>query len=166
MLTFKDIKLNQKNLCKYLRSHKDEIEMTLRSNQFSRLRSIDEILKIDDRVVVTGTVLNDDGSLKHVDILSINCNSTDISSTRDSEASIVLSEYIILDLRELFNYKIIDAKNLVYVVSDDSWFASYYLFGVFSNFETARIVAKNNQADISAFYMNKETSVYISGYKE
>lgn len=166
MLTFKNIRLNQKNLYKYLLSHKDEIEMTLRTNEFSRLRSIDEILKIDDRIVVTGTMLNDDGSLRAVDLLSINCNSADISSTRDSDVSIVLSEYIILDLRALFNYKIIDTKNLVYVVSDDSWFASYYLFGVFSDFKTARIVAKNNQADISAFYMNKETSVYISGCSE
>ena len=166
MLTFKNIRLNQKNLYKYLLSHKDEIEMTLRTNEFSRLRSIDEILKIDDRIVVTGTMLNDNGSLRAVDLLSINCNSADISSTRDSDVSIVLSEYIILDLRALFNYKIIDTKNLVYVVSDDSWFASYYLFGVFSDFETARIVAKNNQADISAFYMNKETSVYISGCSE
>lgn len=170
MLSFTGVRLNQNNLYEYLKSHKDEIEAALKADDRDKIQSIDEIRKDGSKVLVSAIRLDKDGQPKLVNILSINCRAADLHSDIFSEETIFLDRYIVLNVNELFEHNIIDAKGLVYALhadtSEDSWSADYSLFGVFSNFKTASKIASEKQSSISAFYMDEETSIYIGGYTE
>ena len=170
MLSFTGVRLNQNNLYEYLKSHKDEIEETLKAEDRDRIQSIDEIRKDGHKVLVKATQLDRNGNPKSINILSINCRSTDIYSEIFSEERILLDRYVVLNVNELLEHNIIDTKGLVYALhadtSEDSWSVDYTLFGVFSDFKTASKIAAEKQSSISAFYMDEKTSVYIGGYTE
>lgn len=170
MLSFTGVRINQNNLYEYLKSHKEEIEAALRSDQRDKIQSIDEIRKDGHKVVVKGTKLDKDGNPKSVTILSLNCRAVDIHSEIFSGERIFLDRYIVLNVQEIFEYNIIDTKGLVYALhadtSEDSWSVDYTLFGVFSNFKTASKIASEKQSSISVFYMDEKTSIYIGGYAE
>lgn len=170
MLSFTGVRINQNNLYEYLVSHKEEIEAALKAEQRDRIQSIDEIRKDGHKVLVKATHLDKDGNPKQINILSINCQATDIYSEIFSEERVFLDRYIALNVQELFEFNIIDTKGLVYALhvdtSEESWSVDYTLFGVFSDFKTASKIASEKQSSISAFYMDEKTSVYIGGYSE
>ena len=159
MLSFKKVRINQKNLCNYLKSHKDEIEMELKLDQRHRVQEIDEIWNSGSSVIVCGITLNLYDNPQFLDILTIDCNSADICS-EICDGKILLDYYIRIKVQDLFEYDIIDTKGLVYVVhsdsSDDSWSAEDAIFGVFSNFERAYRIADEKRLSISARYINKK----------
>ena len=159
MLSFKKVRINQKNLRNYLRSHKDEIEMELKLDQRHRVQEIHEIWYSGSSVVVCGITLNLYDNPRFLDILVIDCNSADICS-EICDGKILLDYYIRIKVQDLFEYDIIDTKGLVYVVhsdsSDDSWSAEDAIFGVFSNFEMAYKIASEKQFSISARYIDRK----------
>lgn len=159
MLSFKKVRINQKNLCDYLKSHRDEIEMELKLDQRHRVQEIHEIWNDGSLVVVCGINLNLYDNPKFLTILSIDCNSADIcSDIRDGK--ILLDYYIRIKVQDLFEHDIIDTKGLVYVVhadaSDDPRSAEDAIFGVFSNFERAYRIASEKQLSISARYIDRK----------
>lgn len=159
MLSFKKVRINQKNLYNYLKSHKDEIEMELKLDQRHRVQEIDEIWNSGSSVIVCGITLNLYDNPQFLDILVIDCNSADICSDI-CDGKILLDYYIRIKVQDLFEYDIIDTKGLAYVVhadsSDDSRSAEDAIFGVFSNFKMAYKVASEKQFSISACYINKK----------
>ena len=159
MLSFKKVRINQKNLYNYLKSHRDEIEMELKLDKRHRVQEIDEIWNDRSSVVVCGITLNLYDNPQFLDILSIDCNSADICSDIH-DGKILLDYYIRIKVQDLFEYDIIDTKGLVYVVhsdsSDDSWSAEDAIFGVFSNFERAYKIADEKQLSISARYIDRK----------
>ena len=159
MLSFKKVRINQKNLYNYLKSHRDEIEMELKLDQRHRVQEIHEIWNSGSSVIVCGITLNLYDNPQFLDILVIDCNSADICS-EICDGKILLDYYIRIKVQDLFEYDIIDTKGLVYVVhsdsSDDSWSAEDAIFGVFSNFKMAYKVASEKQFSISARYINKK----------
>ena len=159
MLSFKKVRINQKNLYDYLKSHRDEIEMELKLDKRHRVQEIHEIWNSGSSVVVCGITLNLYDNPQFLDILVIDCNSTDIcSDIRDGK--ILLDYYIRIKVQDLFEYDIIETKGLVYVVhsdsSDDSWSAEDAIFGVFSNFERAYRIADEKRLSISARYIDRK----------
>ena len=170
MLSFTGVRLNQNNLYEYLKSHREEIEKSLKAEQRDRIQSVDEIRKDGHKVLVTATQSDRNGNPKQINILSINCQATDIYSEIYSEERVFLDRYIVLNVQELFKFNIIDTKGLVYALhadtSRESWSVDYTLFGVFSDFKTASKIASEKQSSISAFYMDEKTSIYIGGYSE
>lgn len=170
MISFTGVRLNQNNLYEYLKSHKEEIEATLKAEDRDRIQSIDEIRKDGHKVLVSATRLDKDGKPQSINILSINCRATNINSEIFSEERVFLDRYIVLNVQELFEHNIIDTKGLVYALhadtSEESWSVDYTLFGVFSDFKTASKIASEKQSSISAFYMDEKTSIYIGGYSE
>ena len=159
MLSFKNVRINQKNLYDYLKSHRDEIEMELKLDKRHRVQEIHEIWNSGSKVIVCGITLNLYDNPKFLTILSIDCNSAVICSDI-CDGKILLDYYIRIKVQDLFEYDIIDTKGLVYVVhadsSDDSRSAEDAIFGVFSNFKMAYKVASEKQFSISACYINKK----------
>lgn len=159
MLSFKKVRINQKNLYNYLKSHKDEIEMELKLDQRHRVQEIDEIWNSGSSVIVCGITLNLYDNPQFLDILVIDCNSADICS-EICDGKILLDYYIRIKVQDLFEYDIIDTKGLAYVVhadsSDDSWSAEDAIFGVFSNFERAYRIADEKRLSISARYIDRK----------
>lgn len=170
MLSFTGVRLNQNNLYKYLKSHKEEIEKSLKAEQRDRIQSVDEIRKDGHKVLVTATQLDRNGNPKSINILSIDCRAANIYSEIFSSENVLLDRYIVLNVQDLFEYNIIDTKGLVYALhadtSEESWSVDYTLFGVFSDFKTASKIVSEKQSSISAFYMDEKTSIYIGGYAE
>ena len=170
MLSFTGVRINQNNLYEYLVSHKEEIEAALKAAQRDRIQSIDEIRKDRHKVLVKATHLDKDGNPKQINILSINCQATDIYSEIFYEERVFPGRYIVLNVQALFEFNIIDTKGLVYALhadtSKESWSVDYTLFGVFSDFKAASKIASEKQSSISAFYMDEKTSIYIGGYSE
>ena len=161
MLSFKNVRINQKNLYDYLKSHKDEIEMELKLDQRHRVQEIHEIWNDRSKVMVCGITLNLYDNPQFLDILSIDCNSADICSDI-CDGKILLDYYIRIKVQDLFEYDIIDTKGLVYVVhadasdaSDDSRSAEDAIFGVFSSFEMSYKIAAEKQFSISARYIGR-----------
>ena len=159
MLSFKKVRINQKNLYDYLKSQRDEIEMELKLDKRHRVQEIHEIWNSGSKVIVCGITLNLYDNPKFLTILSIDCNSAVICSDI-CDGKILLDYYIRIKVQDLFEYDIIDTKGLVYVVhadsSDDSRSAEDAIFGVFSNFKMAYKVASEKQFSISACYINKK----------
>lgn len=159
MLSFKKVRINQKNLCDYLKSHRDEIEMELKLDKRHRVQEIHEIWNSGSKVIVCGITLNLYDNPKFLTILSIDCNSAVICSDI-CDGKILLDYYIRIKVQDLFEYDIIDTKGLAYVVhadaSDDSRSAEDAIFGVFSNFERAYKIADEKQLSISAHYIDKK----------
>ena len=168
MLSFKNVRINQKNLYDYLKSHKDEIEMELKLDQRHRVQEIHEIWNDRSKVMVCGITLNLYDNPQFLDILSIDCNSADICSDI-CDGKILLAYYIRIKVQDLFEYDIIDTKGLVYVVhadasdaSDDSRSAEDAIFGVFSNFERAYRIADEKRLSISARYIDRKKRMSAS----
>ena len=109
MLSFKKVRINQRNLYDYLKSHKDEIDAELKLDQRHRVQEIDEIWNDRSLVVVCGINLNLYDNPKFLTILSIDCNSADICS-EICDGKILLDYYIRIKVQDLFEYDIIDAK--------------------------------------------------------
>ena len=116
MLSFTGVRINQNNLYEYLKSHKEEIEATLKAEDRDRIQSIDEIRKDGHKVLVSATRLDKDGKPQSINILSINCRATNINSEIFSEERVFLDRYIVLNVQELFEHNIIDTKGLVYAL--------------------------------------------------
>lgn len=158
MLSFKKVRINQKNLYDYLKSHKDEIEMELKLDQRHRVQEIHEIWNDRNKVMVCGITLNLYDNPQFLDILSIDCNSADICSDV-CDGKILLDYYIRIKVQDLFEYDVIDTKGLVYIVhadaSDGSYPAEDAISGVFSNFEMAYKIASEKQSSISARYIGR-----------
>lgn len=158
MISFKNVRINQKNLYDYLKSHKDEIEMELKLDKRHRVQEIHEIWNYRSLVIVCGITLNLYDNPRFLDILAIDCNSADICS-EICDGKILLDYYIRIKVQDLFEYDIIDTKGLVYVVhadaSDDSRSAEDAIFGVFSSFEMSYKIAAEKQFSISARYIGR-----------
>lgn len=159
MLSFKNVRINQRNLYDYLKSQRDEIEMELKLDKRHRVQEIHEIWNSGSKVIVCGITLNLYDNPKFLTILSIDCNSAVICSDI-CDGKILLDYYIRIKVQDLFEYDIIDTKGLVYVVhadtSDDSRSAEDAIFGVFSNFERAYRIADEKRLSISARYIDKK----------
>lgn len=171
MLTFRNVRLNVENLYQYLKTNLKEIESIAVSKESNRIKSITGLHKIANRVVITAEQAEKHGNcLREIEILSIDCDSVDLYSQMFSNDSIFLGKSICVKVQDLLDAEVFDTDNLVYAVSGDvstqSWSAEFVLFGVFRDFDKARKVAKEDLYSINAFYLDKETSVYIGGYME
>lgn len=170
MLSFRNVRLNVNNLYQYLKDNLKEIEEGVAFDSENRIKSITGLHKIANRVVITAEQADDSGNLTEIEILSINCDSADLYSQMFSNDSIFLGRYLCVKVQDLLDAEVFDTDNLVYSVSGDvstqSWSAEFVLFGVFKDFDKACKAAKGDLYSINAFYLDKETSVYIGGYME
>lgn len=170
MLSFQNVRLNVDNFYNYLKTNLKEIESSVISEKSNRIESITGLHKIANRVVITAEQSDDSGNLKEIEILSINCDSVSLYSHIFDEDSILLGEYLGAKVKPLLEAEVFDTDDLVYAVSRDvstqPWSAEFVLSGVFRDFDKARKVAKGDLHSINAFYLDKETSVYIGGYIE
>ena len=170
MLSFKNVQLNANNFYQYLKDNLKEIEEGVISDNENRIKSITGLHKIANRVVITAEQADDYDNLKEIEILSINCDSANLDfQIFDNDANLI-DKYLSMSVKSLLDNDVFDTDDLVYAVSSDvstqQWSAEFVLFGVFRDFNKAFEVADNLQASISAFYLDKETSVYIGGYME
>lgn len=171
MLSFKNVRLNVNNFYRYLKDNLKEIEEGVTSDNENRITSITGLHKIANRVVITAEQAYENSEdVKEIEILSINCDSVSLYSHIFDENSILLGEYLGAKVKPLLEAEVFDTDNLVYAVSGDvstqPWSAEFELFGVFRDFDKACQVAKSHLSQINAFYLDKETSVYIGGYME
>lgn len=170
MLSFQNVRLNVDNFYNYLKTNLKDIESSVISEKSNRIESITGLHKIANKIVITAEQSDDSGNLKEIEILSINCDSVSLYSHIFDEGSILLGEYLCVKVQDLLDAEVFDADDLVYAVSGDvstqSWSAEFVLFGVFRDFDKACKAAKGALYSINAFYLDKETSVYIGGYTE
>lgn len=170
MLSFRNVRLNVNNLYQYLKDNLKEIESEVTFDSKNRIRSITGLCKIANKIVITAEQSDNSSNLKEIEILSINCDSADLYSQMFSNDSIFLGRYLCVKVQDLLDAEVFDTDNLVYSVSGDvstqSWSAEFVLFGVFKDFDKACKAAKGDLYSINAFYLDKETSVYIGGYME
>ena len=170
MLSFQNVRLNVDNFYNYLKTNLKEIESSVISEKSNRIESITGLHKIANKIVITAEQSDDSGNLKEIEILSINCDSVSLYSHIFDEDSILLGEYLGAKVKPLLEAEVFDTDDLVYAVSGDvstqPWSAEFALFGVFRDFDKACKAAKGDLYSINAFYLDKETSVYIGGYME
>lgn len=170
MLSFKNVRLNVDNFYNYLKTNLKEIESSVISEKSNRIGSITGLHKIANKIVITAEQSDDSGNLKEIEILSINCDSVSLYSHIFDEDSILLGEYLGAKVKPLLEAEVFDTDDLVYAVSADvstqPWSAEFALFGVFRDFNKALEVADSHLSSINAFYLDKETSIYIGGYME
>lgn len=170
MLSFKNVRLNVDNFYNYLKTNLKEIESSVISEKSNRIGSITGLHKIANKIVITAEQSDDSGNLKEIEILSINCDSVSLYSHIFDEDSILLGEYLGAKVKPLLEAEVFDTDNLVYAVSGDvstqPWSADFVLFGVFRDFDKAFEVSDSHQSSINAFYLDKESSIYIGGYME
>lgn len=171
MLSFKNVRLNVNNFYRYLKDNLKEIEEGVTSDNENRITSITGLHKIANRVVITAEQAYENSEdVKEIEILSVNCDSADLYFQIFEDDSRLMDEYLSMSVKALLEAEVFDTDNLVYAVSGDvstqPWSAEFVLFGVFKDFDKAFQVAKSHLSQINAFYLNKETSVYIGGYME
>lgn len=171
MLSFKNARLNVDNLYNYLKTNLKEIEEGAIFDNENRIKSITGLHKIADRIVITAEQSYENSEdVKEIEILSINCDSANLDfQIFDNDANLI-DKYLSMSVKSLLDNDVFDTDDLVYAVSGDvstqPWSAEFVLFGVFYDFDKAFEVANEHQSSINAFYLNKETSVYIGGYME
>lgn len=171
MLSFRNVRLNVNNFYRYLKDNLKEIEEGVTSDNENRITSITGLHKIANRVVITAEQAYENSEdVKEIEILSVNCDSADLYFQIFEDDSRLMDEYLSMSVKSLLEAEVFDTDNLVYAVSGDvstqPWSAEFVLFGVFKDFDKAFQVAKSHLSQINAFYLNKETSVYIGGYME
>ena len=171
MLSFRNVRLNVNNFYQYLKSNLKEIESEVTFDSKNRIKSITGLHKIANKIVITAEQAYENSEdVKEIEILSINCDSADLYSQMFSNDSIFLGRYLCVKVQALLDAEVFDTDNLVYSVSGDvstqPWSAEFVLFGVFKDFDKACKAAKGDLYSINAFYLDKETSVYIGGYME
>lgn len=171
MLSFKNVRLNVDNLYNYLKTNLKEIEEGVIFDEENRIKSLTGLHKIANRVVITAEQAYENSEdVKEIEILSVNCDSADLYFQIFEDDSRLMDEYLSMSVKALLEAEVFDTDNLVYAVSGDvstqPWSAEFVLFGVFKDFDKAFQVAKSHLSQINAFYLDKETSVYIGGYME
>lgn len=171
MLSFRNVRLNVNNFYQYLKSNLQAIEECVTFDNENRIESITGLHKIANKVVITAEQAYESGNgSKEIEILSINCDSANLYSQMFSNDSIFLGKYLCVKVQALLDAEVFDTDNLVYSVSGDvstqPWSAEFILLGVFKDFDKACKATKGDLYSINAFYLDKETSVYIGGYME
>lgn len=171
MLSFRNVRLNVNNFYRYLKDNLKEIEEGVTSDNENRITSITGLHKIANRVVITAEQAYENSEdIKEIEILSVNCDSADLYFQIFEDDARLMGEYLSMSVKALLEAEVFDTDNLVYSVSGDvstqSWSAEFVLFGVFLDLDKAFDVANNHRSSINAFYLDKETSVYIGGYME
>ena len=171
MLSFKNVRLDANNFYQYLKDNLKAIEEGATFDNENRIKSITGLHKIADRIVITAEQSCENSEdVKEIEILSINCDSANLDfQIFDNDANLI-DKYLSMSVKSLLDNDVFDTDDLVYAVSGDvstqPWSAEFVLFGVFYDFDKAFEVANEHQSSINAFYLNKETSVYIGGYME
>lgn len=171
MLSFKNVRLNVNNFYQYLKDNLKAIEEGVTFDNENRIKSITGLHKIANRVVITAEQAYESSEdVKEIEILSINCDSANLDFQIFEDDARFMDEYLSMSVKALLEAEVFDTDDLVYAVSGDvstqPWSAEFVLFGVFRDFDKAFQVAKSHLSQINAFYLNKETSVYIGGYME
>lgn len=171
MLSFKNVRLDANNFYQYLKDNLKAIEEGATFDNENRIKSITGLHKIADRIVITAEQSYENSEdVKEIEILSINCDSANLDfQIFDNDANLI-DKYLSMSVKSLLDNDVFDTDDLVYAVSGDvstqPWSAEFVLFGVFKDFDKAFQVAKSHLSQINAFYLDKETSVYIGGYME
>ena len=170
MLSFKNVRLNVNNFYKYLKDNLKAIEEGATFDNENRIKSVTGLHKIANKVVITAEQADDHDNLKEIEILSINCDSANLDFQIFEHDAKLIDKYLSMSVKALLEAEVFDTDDLVYAVSSDvstqPWSAEFVLFGVFRDFDKAFKIAKEHLSSISAFYLDKETSVYIGGYME
>ena len=171
MLSFNNIRLNVDNFYQYLKSNLKEIEEDVISYEENRIKSITGLHKIANKIVITAEQAYENSEdVKEIEILSVNCDSADLYFQILEDDARLMDDYLSMSVKDLLEAEVFDTDNLVYAVSGDvstqPWSAEFALFGVFRHFNKSFEVADEHQSSINAFYLDKETSVYIGGYME
>ena len=171
MLSFRNVRLNVENLYQYLKTNLKEIESGAISDNENRIKSITGLHKIANKVVITAEQAYESGNgSKEIEILSVNCDSANLDFQIFDEDAMLMHEYLTMSVKSLLDAEVFDTDDLVYAVSRDvstqPWSAEFVLSGVFRDFDKAFEVANSHLSSINAFYLDKETSVYIGGYME
>lgn len=171
MLSFKNVRLNVNNFYQYLKDNLKAIEEGVTFDNENRIKSITGLHKIANKIVITAKQAYESSEdVKEIEILSINCDSANLDFQILDEDAMLMHKYLTMSVKALLEAEVFDTDNLVYAVSGDvstqPWSAEFVLFGVFKDFDKAFQVAKSHLSQINAFYLNKETSVYIGGYME
>lgn len=171
MLSFKNVLLNVDNFYQYLKTNLKAIEEGAIFDNENRIKSVTGLHKIANKVVITAEQAYENGAdAKEIEILSINCDSANLDFQIFENDARLIDKYLSMSVKALLDAKVFDADNLVYAVSGDvstqPWSAEFALFGVFRDFNKAFEVANEHQSSINAFYLDKETSIYIGGYQE
>lgn len=171
MLSFKNVRLNVDNFYQYLKTNLKAIEEGVTSDNENRIKSITRLHKAANRVVITVEQAYENGEdVKEIEILSINCDSANLDFQIFEDDARLMDKYLSMSVKSLLEAEVFDTDNLVYAVSGDvstqPWSAEFVLFGVFREFDKACKAAKGALYSINAFYLDKETSVYIECYME
>lgn len=171
MLSFKNVRLNVDNFYNYLKTNLKAIEEGVIFDNENRIKSVTGLHKIARKIVITAEQAYEsrNGS-KEIEILSINCDSSNLDFQIFDEDAMLVHKYLTMSVKALLEAEVFDTDDLVYAVSGDvstqPWSVEFVLSGVFRDFDKAFNVAKDHLSQINAFYLDKETSVYIGGYME
>ena len=171
MLSFKNVRLNVDNLYNYLKTNLKAIEEGATFDEDNRIKSITGLHKIANKIVITAEQAYENSEdVKEIEILSINCDSANLDFQIFENDARLIDKYLSMSVKSLLEAEVFDTDDLVYAVSGDvstqPWSAEFVLFGVFRDFDKAFEIAKEHLSSINAFYLNKETSVYIGCYME
>ena len=171
MLSFKNVRLNVNNFYRYLKDNLKEIEEGVISDNENRIKSITGLHKIANKIVITAEQAYENSEdVKEIEILSINCDSANLDFQIFENDARLIDKYLSMSVKDLLENDVFETDDLVYSVSGDvstqPWSAEFALFGVFRDFDKACKAAKGDLYSINAFYLDKETSVYIGGYME
>ena len=171
MLSFKNVRLNVDNFYNYLKTNLKAIEEGAIFDNENRIKSVTGLHKIAKKVVITAEQAYENGAgAKEIEILSINCDSANLDFQIFENDARLIDKYLSMSVKALLEAEVFDTDDLVYAVSGDvstqPWSAEFVLSGVFRDFDKAFEIAKEHLSSIGAFYLDKETSVYIGGYME
>ena len=171
MLSFKNVRLNVDNFYQYLKTNLKAIEEGVTFDNENRIKSVTGLHKIANKVVITAEQAHENSEdVKEIEILSINCDSANLDFQIFDYDARLIDKYLTMSVKALLEAEVFDTDNLVYAVSGDvstqPWSADFVLFGIFRDFDKAFEVADSHQSSINAFYLDKESSIYIGGYME
>lgn len=171
MFKINNLNANADKLHNYLRDRIEEINASIKDHKDRTIESLS--LKRDgSRITVLehSSKTRRNGSGRTFDILDIDCEKLDLSSSFQCIRNVMHHDFVLVDLFELFEQGIIEDENVAFVVfgdvSEEPYSVEYFVKGIFTDLD--RAVSQLDVAfdDIVATKLDEVNDFYIGGYME
>lgn len=172
MFTINRLRVNADKFYDYLDNRMIEIEAQFKEDQnyeFSNL-SLD---RDGSKILMTVTQSSKSGrgrSNQTVEVLEVDCDKFDLSSSLFNTKDVEFCSHKIFDLKDLFKLDMIKDKNVVFVVlgdvSEEMYSVDYYVKGIFTDIDRAFRYVNDAFNSIVATKLDEANDFYVGGYME
>ncbi len=172
MFTINRLKVNVDKFYDYLNDQMIEIEAQFKEDQnyeFSNLSLDRDGSKI--LMTVTQSSKSKRGrSNRTVEVLEVDCDKFDLSSSLFDTRVVEFYSHKIFDLVDLFEQDMIEDENVVFVVlgdvSEEMYSVDYYVKGIFTDIDRAFSYVDDAFNSIVATKLDAANDFYVGGYME